>query len=174
MSKDQYAVKRMTLVAMLTSLAAVIKILFQALTTPSFRITFYELPLILVGGMFGPLMGGLAGFITDVVYLVTYGYDINLMTLSTMMWGIVSGLVIFKRDWSIKRIVVVVLVAALLEFFINGTQILIWNYAGSWRDAFYTILPQQPIRIIILTLKWPVQIALVKILYDRVILSTQV
>jgi riboflavin transporter len=169
MSQERLAVKRITLVAMLTSMASVIKIIFQVTTTPGFRITFYELPLIIIGGLFGPIMGGIAGFVTDVVYLVTFGYDLNLMTLSTMLWGIISGLVIFKKNWKIKRIVMVIIIASILEFFINGTMILIWNYAGSWRDAFYTILPQQPIRILILFLKWPVQILLIKILYDRVV-----
>ena len=169
MSKTQFIIRRMTLVAMLTALASVIKILFQLTSTPGFRITFYELPLIIVGGLFGPMMGGIAGFITDIVYLMTYGYDINLMTVSTMMWGVLSGFIIFKSNWSTKRVILLIVVASILEFFINGVQLLIWAYRDSWNQAFLSILPQQPLRILILILKWPIQIVFIKIIYDRVV-----
>lgn len=167
--EDSFIVKRLVLIGVLTALASIIKIVFQVTTTGSFRITFYELPIIIAGGLFGPFMGAIAGFITDVVYLVSFGYTVSLMTVSSVLWGVIAGLVIFKKGWSLKRIIIVVLVGSIIEFLINGTQLFIWQYTGSLEDDLRVFLPQQPIRVLILALKWPMQIVLVKIIYDRVI-----
>jgi ECF transporter S component (folate family) len=167
--EESYIVKRLVLIGILTALASIIKIVFQVTTTGSFRITFYELPIIIAGGLFGPLMGAIAGFITDVVYLVSFGYTVSLMTVSSVLWGVIAGLIIFKKGWTLKRIIIVVLIGSILEFLINGTQLFIWQSTGNLSQDLRVFLPQQPIRILILAVKWPVQIILVKIIYDRVI-----
>lgn len=167
--EESFLVKRLVLIGILTALASIIKIVFQVTTTGSFRITFYELPLIIAGGLFGPFMGAVAGFITDVVYLISFGYTVSLMTVSSVLWGVIAGLVIFKKGWTLKRIVIVILVGSLLEFLINGTQLFIWQYTGSLEEDLRVFLPQQPIRMLILVIKWPLQIVLVKIIYNRVI-----
>ncbi|ACL68822.1 folate family ECF transporter S component [Halothermothrix orenii] len=63
----------------------------------SIRIGFGGLPIILAGVAFGPLAGGLVGFISDLV-----GYFINPMgaymphfTLTSALTGIIPGLVVF-------------------------------------------------------------------------------
>jgi hypothetical protein len=114
-------------------------------------------------------MGAIAGFITDVVYLVSFGYTVSLMTVSSVLWGVIAGLIIFKKGWTLKRIIIVVLIGSILEFLINGTQLFIWQSTGNLSQDLRVFLPQQPIRILILVIKWPVQIILVKIIYDRVI-----
>ncbi|MFP4286407.1 MAG: folate family ECF transporter S component [Candidatus Izemoplasmataceae bacterium] len=167
--EESNIVKRLVLIGILTALASIIKVFFQTTTTPGFRVTFYELPIIIAGGLFGPLMGAISGLVTDIVYLVTFGYTISLMTLSSILWGIIAGLVIYKKHWSMKRLIMVVLIGSVLEFMINGTQLFIWQYTGDILQDLRVFLPQQPIRLIILVLKWPIQIILIKIVYERVI-----
>ena len=59
-----------------------------------FRVTFENLPIILSGILFGPIMGGLVGVATDLIsYLLSAQiYPPNLIvTFGAMMIGVVSG-----------------------------------------------------------------------------------
>jgi ECF transporter S component (folate family) len=66
---------------------------------PALRVGFGNIPIIMSGMMFGPLVGGLTGVVADVV-----GYLINPMvgtffpgfTLSAALYGIISG-ILFKK-----------------------------------------------------------------------------
>ncbi len=161
-------VKRMTLLAMLASISSVIKIIFQATTGPAARLTFYELPLIIAGSVFGPIYGMLAGFISDIGYMTTYGYGFSLMTISAMMWGAVSGVVLYKRTITLKRIIIVVIIASTLEFFINGLQLFIWNSGANPNLTFQMFMISSTVRSVILVAKWPLQIYLMHLIYTRV------
>lgn len=161
-------VKRITLLAMLASISSVIKILFQATTGPAARLTFYELPLILAGSMFGPIYGMLAGLVSDIGYMTTYGYGFSLMTISAMMWGFVSGLILYRRTITFKKIIMVVFIASTLEFLINGYQLFIWNLGSNPELTWQMFMVSSTLRSVILIAKWPVQIYLVHLLYTRV------
>lgn len=66
---------------------------------PALRVGFGSIPLIMAGMMFGPVVGGITGVVSDIV-----GYMINPMggaffpgfTLSAALYGIISGL-LFKK-----------------------------------------------------------------------------
>ncbi|MCR3956206.1 MAG: folate family ECF transporter S component [Gudongella sp.] len=88
------------------------------------RISFGDLPLMLSGMMFGPLVGGLTGFSADII-----GFLINPQgpyhpgfTLSSILWGVIPGLVFYRfrgeRDYekvySYKNIVLAVLLVTVV------------------------------------------------------------
>ena len=168
MRKDQ-AVQRMTLIALLASLAIVIKIIFQLTTTPDFRFTLYEMPLVVTGALLGPLAGIAAGFVSDAVYGLSMGYGLNLMTLSSMMWGALGGVVFYRRTLTLQKIIVFFLLGSLLEFSINTVQLFIWEYAGEFRIAAMTILGRMPLRLTIIAIKWPVQVIVLHTLWVRIL-----
>ncbi|MBO7254085.1 MAG: folate family ECF transporter S component [Clostridia bacterium] len=63
--------------------------------TPTIRITFENLPVILSGILFGPVYGMLCGTCTDVVSSVITGQNINpIITVGALSVGLVSGLVV--------------------------------------------------------------------------------
>ena len=88
------------------------------------RISFGDLPLMLSGMIFGPLVGGLTGFAADLI-----GFLINPQgpyhpgfTLSSILWGVIPGLVFYrlKREknyekiYSYKNIFVAVLLVTIV------------------------------------------------------------
>lgn len=57
------------------------------------RFSFENLPILLAGMMFGPIVGGVAGVAADLIGCVLVGYAINpIVTLGAATIGIVSGI----------------------------------------------------------------------------------
>ncbi len=83
--------------ALLAATAVVLAYICKAFTfTPSLRLTFENLPLILSGFIFGPFIGSLTGIVSDLVSTAaTYGFGgINpILTVGAASVGLVSGLV---------------------------------------------------------------------------------
>ena len=163
-------VNRITLLAMLASISAIIKIIFQATTGPAARLTFYELPIILAGSIFWPLSGMIVAYVSDLGYALNMGYGAipNLMTVSALMWGLLSGLILYKRQITLKRIIAVILLASTFEFLINGTQLFLWNLGTDPSLTWTMFMTSSAVRSIILIGKWPLQIYLMHLVYTRV------
>lgn len=166
------AVRRLTLTALLGALGIVLKIVFQVTTTPDFRLSFYELPLIIAGMTLGPVPGMIAGFATDGVYGLAMGYGLNLMTVSTMMWGLVAGIILYKRKLTLFRLGLTVVIASTIVFAINTVQLVLWELQDDMRLALMTVIARMPIRIIIMLIKWPIQVYLIKLIHTRVIMKS--
>ena len=91
------SIRTLTVAAMLTAVSVIIGIFCKNLLNFGnglFRITFENLPVILSGLLFGPLVGGLVGVATDLIsYLLsTQIYPPNLIvTAGAFLIGFVSG-----------------------------------------------------------------------------------
>ena len=91
------SVKNLTAAAMLTAMSVVIGIFcknFLNFGNGLFRITFGNLPIILSGIMFGPIVGGLTGIATDLIsyFLSNQTYAPNFIVMfGAMMVGVISG-----------------------------------------------------------------------------------
>ena len=77
-------VRNMTMAAMLTAVSVVIGIFcknFLNLGGGLFRITFENMPILLSGILFGPMVGGIVGLATDVISYFLSGqvYPINIV-----------------------------------------------------------------------------------------------
>ena len=90
----------MAAAALLSALSVVLG-KYLAISTELFRISFENLPILMAGLFFGPLVGGVVGAVADLVGCLMVGYAINpLITLGGASVGVVSGLVawyIFPR-----------------------------------------------------------------------------
>lgn len=92
------ALKRLVLGAMLSAVSVVIGMFCKSFLNFGdglWRITFENLPIILAGIFLGPVTGGMAGIVSDLVsYLLSpQTYPPNLIvTLGACMVGVVSGL----------------------------------------------------------------------------------
>lgn len=164
MQKKSLQTRMITRIALLVSMAVVLKV-FVALTWAEYRLSFYDVPLMITGIMFGPFYGLVAGFATDVVNIVypNYAKGFNLFTVSSMMWGFIPGLFLFKRKYSVLRLTLVVVLTSVVCFSINTVQLAWMSNGASLSWAFLTP------RIITLLIKLPIQVIIVDVLFARVL-----
>ena len=100
-SKQFRATKVITTAAMMTAISVLIGIFcknYMNFGVPPglFRVTFENLPIIMSGILYGPIIGGVVGVLTDLIsYLLSsQAYPPNLIvTLGAAVSGIVAGLV---------------------------------------------------------------------------------
>ena len=156
------SIKIMTMAAMLTAMSVVIGIFCKSLLNFGgglFRITFENLPILMSGIMFGPIVGGIVGAATDIIsYLLSnQAYPINLIvTLGATSVGIVSGLfskyVFKKRGFSriIFSSAFAHIVGSMLIKPIGLFQFYQW--AVLWRVPMYLVIA--PIEILIICLMY--------------------
>ena len=97
--KKGISVRYITLSAMLIAMSVVIGIFCKSVLNFGgglFRVTFENLPIILSGIIFGPVMGMAVGFASDIISYLLSGqaYPLNIVvTLGAGAVGLVSGLV---------------------------------------------------------------------------------
>ena len=150
----------MTTSAMLTAVSVVIGIFcktFFNFDGGLFRITFENLPIIMSGIMFGPIVGGIVGAATDVIsYLLSpQAYAMNLVvTLGAMSVGIVSG---FFARYVFKKRGYARLIFPSIFAHIVGSMIIkpiglyqFYGLAVLWRVPMYLIIA--PLEILLLCL----------------------
>lgn len=104
----------LTVTAMLTAISVVIGIFCKTYLNFGdglFRITFENLPIIMAGILYGPIIGGVVGLSTDLIsyMLSTQIYPINLLvTIGATLVGVVAGVVakyIIKKNGNLQIIV---------------------------------------------------------------------
>ncbi len=79
--------------ALLTALSIVLG-KYLAISTPIFRFSLENLPVLMAGIFFGPFIGGAVGAVADLVGCIMVGYTINpIITLGGISIGMISGLV---------------------------------------------------------------------------------
>ncbi len=149
----------------LAALAIVLKMF--SLTTFDLRISFYDIPLMISGVLFGPLVGGLVGFITDWIYSTTQGFPLGLFTISSILWGLIPGLLMLVlKKINVKTITVIVVITSV--FAMASNTVALYQFTGS---AVFAMLPA---RIIVMIIKWPIQVIILKQLHQRVILPLNI
>ncbi|MCF7925560.1 MAG: folate family ECF transporter S component [Candidatus Izimaplasma sp.] len=150
-------------IAVLVAIAIVLKV-GLSFTVATYRFTFYDIPLMIIGMMFGPLAGAIGGFTTDWINILmpNLATGFNLFTVSSMLWGIIPGLFLFKRNYSALKLILVVTITSLLTFGLNSLQLYVWMQAG--------MFAMLPVRLVTLLIKLPIQVVLIDILYHRVLI----
>lgn len=140
--------------SILGSMSGVLKIV--SIETPFYRLSVFEIPVIIAGFTLGPIYGGCVGFIADVFQMLAKGYPPSLMTISSMMWGIIPGFIFLFRKFFKNRIVLsiimafIVIVTSLSVFLVNTYQLYLW-----WGVGIYA---QMPARLITAAIKLPIEI----------------
>lgn len=116
----------LTTSAMLAALSVVIGIIcknYLNFGNGLFRVTFENFPIILSGMLFGPLVGGTVGIVSDMVsyFLSTQSFAISpIITLGAGLVGAVSG---FVSNYIIKRRVNARIIATVAAAHILGSLI---------------------------------------------------
>lgn len=162
--------RRLVIIALLSAVSIILTRFFGVMV-PIFgvmgiRLSFGEIPIILVGLLFGPLAGALAGVVSDVigaVFLSPYGFFPG-FTLSAALVGAIPPLVIslFKsRELEWKHILVAILVTDIVtSLFLNTLWLTMTTGKG-----FILLLPPRIIARIILL---PISTSLIYMLTKKV------
>ena len=158
-----YAVRMVTLAAMLIAMSVVIGIFCKSVLNFGgglFRITFENFPIIISGILFGPIVGGAVGLGSDLISYLLSGqaYPPNLIvSVGATLVGVISGLVakfVIKKRGTLQ-----VIVAGGLSHLI-GSMIIkpiglfaFYEWAVLWRIPLYLVIAPTEILIIALLFK---------------------
>ena len=159
-----YSVRALTLSAMLTAMSVVIGIFcknFLNFGGGLFRITFENLPIIISGIAFGPVVGALVGVATDLIsyFLSNQIYPPNLIvTLGAAIIGLSSGL---TGRYLIRRRGYARIIASGALAHLVGSVII--KSIGLFQFYGYMVLWRIPLYMIIA----PVEIFLICMLYKN-------
>ena len=144
-----------TIAAMLTA-AGVILGFFKIPITNLIEIRFQSIPVALSGMLLGPYVGGVVGILTDVLsYLVKpTGAFFPGFTISSMATGVIFGLFLYRRPFSIRRVALAeVVVTAAVNILLNSLWLAIL-YHTPYLVSLTTRLPKElimlPINVVLI------------------------
>lgn len=140
-------VKTITTVAMFSALS----IILGAFTVPVgnfLKIGFSSLTTVGIGFLFGPIVGGIFGAVTDVVkYMIKpTGPFFPGFTIGAVIAGCIYGSLLYKKPVSIKRILVAEIAVSIICNMLLGTLWLNMLYG----KAFMAIFPMRAVKNIVL------------------------
>jgi len=157
-------IQTMVLLSVLVAFAIALKV--YSFTTVSMRISFFAVPVLVAGMIAGPALGGLAGFLADLVYgLVFSSFAYNpFFAISMTLWGVVGGILPRRQNGKLNltALFIFILAMSLVETSVNTLGMYLF-YGPS--VAFADL----PVRIVTLFVKWPLIGASIKILDERLI-----
>lgn len=156
--------RQITMVAVLIAMAVVLKSLLS-FETGNFRFTFYDIPMMVIGVLFGPIIGGITGVIVDTFHILispnatTFG----IFTLSNMTWAIIPGLFLFKKELLRSKLLFTIIIASIVAFVFN--TIGIYQLFGTG-----AVIGSLPYRLAVLFVKLPIQFMFIEVIYQRVLM----
>lgn len=127
--------KMITRVSLLVSLSVVLKLYLSITDGPNWRLTFFGLPLLILGLMYKPHIAIVAGFVVDFVYVLfsPFAFTFNLMTLEAISFALIPSLIVLikgKENITNKDLILSVVLANFFGFIFNTTQLYIWGGSG--------------------------------------------
>ncbi len=130
--------KTLTYCALLTAMSVVLARFLGFHIGESTRISLEAVPVILAGLLFGPVAGGLVGFVADFVGCMFSPYGFNVMfILPPILYGVCSGLL---RNVVVEKFTYVRLLLTQMPAFVFGAmlwQSLVLTYVYAGDGAFW-------------------------------------
>lgn len=154
--------------AILTAISIVLSRFLSIFITQTIKIGFSSIPLMLVGLMYGPLVGFMSGFAADIIGAMIYlGGQFHLgFTLSSILTAVIPALVkkyLVKDDENTLKLIIV---SVVLTFFVShlllNTLWLTQLYGMTYKALLVARAPKVVIEAIL-------NIIIMKVIYDRII-----
>ena len=137
---------------------------FLSIQTDFLRIGFGFLPVACVGILFGPLWAGAAYAVGDVLGMLIFpsGSYFPGFTLSAFLIGCIYGFFLYKKESSFRRILIPVLLVCMgVNLFVDTL----------WLNILYgqAYLALLPLRVIKCAVMVPIQLVLIKLIWEKVL-----
>lgn len=128
--KNRITIENVVFGALLTTMAIVTKTLFEVLPLPDVvkRVELFIVFIIVAGILLGPIYGALSGFVTDIVYVLTFGGVIGLFTLAHVLVGLIPGLIYYLIKYGKVNLAITLIISILTYFTINTIALDILKY----------------------------------------------
>ncbi|MCX7841466.1 MAG: folate family ECF transporter S component [Clostridia bacterium] len=133
---------------------------FLSFQTPIVRVSFGFIPIALCAMLFGPVAGGIAGAMSDIIGMMIFpkGAYFPGFTLSALITGAVYGLFLYRNQKSIIRTILAVLVVTLV---VDVGMNTLWLTMITSKAASALIVPRLikgaimfPAQVILITAVW--------------------
>ena len=92
MRKSMFTTRGIVIIALLVAMSVLLKSFFS-IEFQVYRISFYEIPLMILGFIAGPIAGFVGGLITDVMHIIfsPLAFTFNFFTMATISWDLFLG-----------------------------------------------------------------------------------
>jgi ECF transporter S component (folate family) len=166
MEKSMFTTRMMTRLSALIALSVVFKVYLSFTDGPNWRFSLFGIPLVIVGLLFKPHIAIITGLIVDFIYVLLspFAWSVNLMTMEAISFALIPSLIVLligREKITSKHIVFSVILANMIGFIFNTTQLAIWA------NGFGPILPFIPIRLVFMITNMFIGSSLMVILYQR-------
>ena len=153
MSKNKMRLKNITAGAMMAALSIILErllALMPASNMMDIRISLSNIPLILASILVSPLIGGIAGIVSDIVGCFISGYaPFPILTLAPLVMGFLPGFIIKSDTKNILKVVAAIFVTHILSSVIITTYGLSVMRGVGFVPMLITRLPSMGINLVI-------------------------
>lgn len=134
---------------------------FLPIQTPIVRISFGFLPIALASILFGPVIGGAAAALCDILGMMIFprGAYFPGLTFSALLTGSIYGLFLYRKPKSVFRIALAVLTVTVIPDLILNT---IWLSMLTGNPAAAILIP----RLIKSAVMFPIQVFTIHIMWQ--------
>ena len=122
---------------------------------PALRISFGEVPIMMSGLIFGPVVGGITGVASDLIGVLvnSQGAFHPGFTLSALLWGLIPGLFayLFKKSDSYEKIYSFkhIFIAVLVSFIVVSLALNTLWLSSMFGKGFLVLLPGRVVAAIV-------------------------
>ena len=155
--------RRLVTIALFIALEVILT-RFLSINTDFLRIGFGFLPVACVGILFGPLWAGAAYAVGDVLGMLIFpsGSYFPGFTVSAFAIGCIYGLFLHKKESSFRRIIIPVLLVCMgVNLFVDTLWLNIL-----YGQAYLALLPMRLVKCAVMV---PIQVVLIKLVWDKVL-----
>lgn len=127
---------------------SVVLSLFKIDLAPTIQISFASLPIAAGGMLFGPIVGGAIGLISDILGYIVHpaGFYFPGFTFNAILIGASFGFIFYKREITLKLVIITSIAVTVI---INWGLTTLW-LSMMYGDAFFVLLGGRVIKNIIL------------------------
>ena len=143
--------KTLAVCAMLAALSVIFARLIIPMPNAFTRFSIEAIPIVIAGLLFGPLAGGIVGFVADLVGCLFSGYGYNpLFCVPPILYGVLAGLLrflLFKKT-DIWRILLVYLPPVVIGSILyqSWSLAVVYNSKGTFAASFSYFLTTRSIQ----------------------------
>ena len=159
--RELYNIRSLTGIAMLLSVSIILSYVLRVDITPSLRLGFSFVASAAIGMLYGPVAGGLAVGLGDIIkYLLKpVGGYMPTLTLIVVLSGVFYGVCLYREKPTLPRIIVVKTLINVLCNAVLNTLALAQLYGDSFQVLLLPRLTKNlimlPIEVVVLTVALP-------------------